>query len=107
MELDTVTAGQLVQYVFFLAITTAVGWIVKVLPSIRDDVREVKREVMGLNGKNGLISKVGSLLGRVEAIDVRHIKADVVAEIEAEMMTEPPRRFRDRVMGDAPPRQEP
>lgn len=107
MELDTVTAGQLVQYVFFLTITTAVGWIVKVLPSIRDDVREVKREVMGRNGEDGLIKKVDSLLARADAVDVRHLRADVVTEIEEELSEGEKRRLRDRVFGDAPPRQQP
>lgn len=104
MPIDTVTAGQLVQYVFFLAITTAVGWIVKVLPSIRDDVKEVKREVMGLNnGKDGLISKVSGLIDRMDAVDVRHVKADVLTEIEKELGPAELRRLRDRVMGNAPP----
>lgn len=103
MELDTITAGQLIQSIFFLAITTCVAWIVKVLPSIRDDIREVKREVMGLNGKDGLISKVTDLIDRMDAVDTRHVKADVLSEIERELAPGELRRMRDRVMGDAPP----
>lgn len=104
MELDAVSAGELIKYIFFLAITTCVGWIVKTLPAIRDDVREVKREVMGLsNGKDGLISKVAALIGRMDAVDVRHLRADVVTEIEKELSEGERRRLRDRVMGDASP----
>lgn len=107
MQLDTITAGQLIQSIFFLAITTCVAWIAKVLPSIRDDIREVKREVMGLNGKDGLISKVTDLIDRMDAVDTRHVKADVLSEIEKELAPGELRRMRDRVMGDAPPSQEP
>ena len=94
--------GQVVQYFFLLVISTAVGWIVRVLPGIRDDVREVKREVMGLDGKDGLISKVADNSTRLDAIDERHIKADVVTEIEKELSEGEKRRLRDRVFGDVP-----
>lgn len=107
MQIDTVSAGQIIQYVFFLAISTCVGWIVKTLPEIRDDVRTVKREVMGLNGKDGLLSKVADHGARLDVIDDRHIKADVVTEIEKELASEGLRRLRDRVMGDAPPGAQP
>lgn len=103
MQIDTVTAGQLIQYILLLAISTCVTWIARVLPGIRDDVRSVKREVMGLNGKDGLISKVQDHGERLDIIDDRHIKADVVTEIEKELAAGSLRRLRDRVMGDAPP----
>ena len=100
MQIESASASQLVSYVFFLAISTAVGWIVRVLPGIRDDVRSVKREVMGLDGKNGLISKVLDHEGRLDLIDARHIKADVVTEIEKELAAGKLRRLRDRLRSE-------
>ena len=101
MQIDPVSAGQLIQYVFFLLISTCVGWVAKVLPGIRDDVRAVKREVMGLDGKNGLISKVADHENRLHTIDDRHTRADVVTEIEKELSEGKTRRLRDKVLGTA------
>ena len=101
MQIDPVSGGQLVSYLFMLAISTLVGWIVKVLPGIRDDVRAVKREVMGRNGGGGLIDKVDGLLKKVDAIDDRHIRSDVVTEIEKELSEGKARRLRDKVLGTA------
>lgn len=99
MQTPDISAAQLVQYVFFLAISTCVGWIVKVLPGIRDDVRAVKREVMGLDGKDGLITKVDNNDKRLDSIEDRHIKEDAVTEIEKELSSGKMRRLRDRVLG--------
>lgn len=99
MQTPDITASQLIQYVFFLAISTCVGWIVKVLPGIRDDVRAVKREVMGLNGSGGLIKDVAEHNSRLDVIEDRHIKEDAVTEIERELSTGKMRRLRDRLQG--------
>lgn len=77
--------GQVISYVFFLGISTAVGWIVRTLPAIRDDMRAVKREVMGLDGKNGLISRVADHEARIDAVENRHDGLDAVAKHEREM----------------------
>lgn len=101
------SVGELVKYIFFLAISAGVAWIAKSLPAfrkemsdLRDDVRQMKQVLMGVNGDNGLRSDVARNHARITDIEKRHIREDAITEIEKELSEGQRRRLRDKMMGD-------
>lgn len=67
---------------------------------LRDGVRDLKREVCGEDGKNGLKSEMRNVLRRLTAIEARNIAVDAVAEAERELHDGPDRRHHARRLRD-------
>jgi hypothetical protein len=80
-----------------LSLTTiGVAGLFKIMFTMRDDVRDLKKAV-GTDGKNGLLAKEILLAQRLDIIDDRHLQEDTVTEIELELSEGKRRRFRDRL----------
>lgn len=76
-----------------LTLTTAgVGWTARTVFVIRDDMRDLKTDVHGRDGTNGIKSMVKQLITRVDAIEDRNLVIDAVAEAEKEEYTGDERR---------------
>ena len=81
-------------------IAGGVTWMCKTLLVMRENFHDLKVEVVGVDGKNGLKSKVADLLTRVKAIDQRHERLDAIDEYERQQHPGPDRRQGARRLRD-------
>jgi hypothetical protein len=72
---------------------------------MRDDVREIKQELFGRDGTNGMRSVVRRNADRLDLIERRHVDEDA-AERERERYEGDERRHIARRQSDLPPTQE-
>lgn len=79
---------------------TASLWTARTVFVIRDDVREMKQELFGRDGTNGMRSVVRKSAERLDLIDARHIAMDAVAEAERDLYEGDDKRHRPRRLAD-------
>lgn len=75
-------------------------WVLRAILGLRDDVRDVKRDVSGVDGTNGLKSTVRSMGARLEELEDRQLAIDAIEEHEREQYTGPEKRHRARRFRD-------
>ena len=59
-------------------------WLLRSVMGLRDDVRDLKREVIGVDGTNGLKSRVVRNEARLEVLEDQKIAMDAVEKAERE-----------------------
>jgi hypothetical protein len=94
---------ELAKYVFYLAVSAGVGWIVRTLPEMKRDVHEVRNVLLGnknIVGDDGLVGKVARNGVHLENINLRHVREDVAMEVERDMSGGNRRRLRDQILDD-------
>lgn len=97
-EFRTAMIGGLVAICSYIARTAAAA--LKELREVKIDMREVKRDIHGTDGKNGIKSDVRLLVKRVDLIEDRNIAEDAVKETERQMWPHPDRRHGPRRLHD-------
>lgn len=91
---------EVIRSLLLVFITGGVTWAVKILLGLRDSFHDLTIEVRGVDGKNGLKSKVKVLEGKVNAIDERHTRLDAVEEYERQQYHGEDRRKETRRLRD-------
>lgn len=94
---------QIWQNVMLTLIAAGVLWIARTVFFVRDEVRDLKHEVVGRDGQNGIKSAVRRLTDRVDDLEDWRTALDAVAEAEraqyhGEERRQNARRLRDRVL---------
>jgi hypothetical protein len=89
-----------IKSVLLVFIAGGVGWLCRTILEMREGFHDLKVEVKGVDGKNGLKSKVEALLKQVKAIDDRHAKLDAITEYERQQHPGPDRRKEARRLRD-------
>lgn len=72
----------------------------KELREVKTDIRDLKRDVHGVDGTNGIKSDVKLLVKRVDAIEDRNIAIDAVVEAERQQWPHRDRRAGARRLRD-------
>lgn len=85
--------------------------LAKLVIWMRDEIREIKRDVSGKDGKNGLKSDSAQYNARLDELEEWRIKLDLAAKLEREMYEGPERRqearrLRDKLLEQTERRQE-
>jgi hypothetical protein len=81
-------------------IATRATQVLKVLRELQIDIHDLKRDIHGDDGKNGIKGDVRLLVRRVDAIEDRNIAIDAVVEAEREQWPYPDRRHGQRRLHD-------
>lgn len=97
-EIRTAMIGVLVTICTYLAKEAREA--LTVLRAVLVDLRDLKRDVHGIDGKNGIKSDVKLLVQRVDAIEDRNIAIDAVVEAERQAWPHPDRRQGARRLQD-------
>lgn len=92
--------GDQARTILMTVMTGAVSFCARMLWSLRDDMRDVKRDLHGTDGQNGIKSDVKLLVKRVDAIEDRNIAIDAVSEAERHLWPHPDRRQGPRRLHD-------
>jgi hypothetical protein len=77
-------------------LTTSAGIIVRLLYTLRDEVRDMKRDLRGNGDGEGLIKKMQRFATRLDALEDRNIAIDAVADAERREHPDPDRRVGPR-----------
>jgi hypothetical protein len=84
--------GDQMRTVLMTLLTTSAGIIVRLLYTLRDEVRDMKRDLRGNGDGEGLIKTVQRYGRRLDALEDRNIAVDAVAEAERREHPEGDRR---------------
>ena len=79
-DLATAFWWEIVKGFLLFTITGLAGVVAKAVVAMRDDIRDVKRDIRGVDGTNGLKSEMRAVVDRVDLIDDRFVAMDAVAE---------------------------
>ena len=99
--------GDQIRTVLMTLLTTCAGFIARLLYTLRDevrdlkrDLREVKKDIHGVDGSNGIKSDVRLLVQRVDVLEDWKIAQIAVAETERRQYHGPDRRAGPRRMSE-------
>lgn len=88
---------EVVKAVMLTITTGGVLWIARTIVLMKDEVRDLKHIVIGVDGKNGLRSTVTALKSDVDFLNDRNTALDAVAEAERRSHAGPDRRINSRL----------
>jgi hypothetical protein len=88
--------GDQMRTVLMTLLTTSAGIIVRLLYTLRDEVRDMKRDLRGNGDGEGLIKKMQRFATRLDALEDRNIAIDAVADAERREHPDPDRRVGPR-----------
>jgi hypothetical protein len=92
--------GDQIRTVLMTCITGLVAFTARMLWCLRDDMRDVKRDLHGVDGNNGIKSDVRLLVQRVDVLDDWMKANEAVAKYEQEHYHGPDRRAGPRRIGE-------
>lgn len=93
-------AWELTKGIMLTLSTAGILWTSRTVFFLRDDVRDLKKDVGGADGKNGVKSDVRTLGRRVDEIERRNDRQDVADEFDREGYQGEDRRVRARRLRD-------
>lgn len=97
---EVAISWEAVRTVFGALTTGGVMWVCRMVFCMRDDVRDLKHDVRGVDGTNGIKSTVRRLDERVSVIEDRHIALDAIARADREAYHGEERRLHIRRLHD-------
>lgn len=93
-------SGDEIRTALMTCMTGLVAFTARMLWCLRDDMRDVKHDLHGIDGKNGIKSDVRLLVQRVDAIEDWKIASLAVSESERHHYHGPDRRAGPRRLGE-------
>lgn len=84
LQTQLAPAWELTKGVMLTLSTAGVLWTARTVFFLRDDVRDLKKDVGGADGTNGVKSEVRALIRRIDSVEKRNDRQDLAEEIERE-----------------------